>query len=154
MPSIGEVIQQKAFESARQQVLINLIYSGGWAKHMSASTLKGLNLTWQQFNLMRILQGQKGKPATLGVLADRMLDPQSNASRLVVKLVEKGWIDREECASDRRQVLLTLTAEGKQVLAQASERVRQAYSEIGGDLTEQELVQLSDLLDRFRNPSQ
>lgn len=150
MPSIAELIQQTHFESPRQRVLINLIYSAGWAKSGSAAALKPLGLSWQQFNLMRILRGQGGKPVSMGLLASRMLDPQSNASRLVDKLVGKGFVTRVPCPEDRRQVRVSLTDAGTRVLAEASERIRAFYESVGGDLTDAELTTLSDLLDRYR----
>ncbi len=154
MPSIEDIIQQSTFESAQQKVMINLIFSGGWAKSAAACTLKALNLSWQQFNLMRILKGQKGKAVPLRVLASRMLDPQSNASRLVDKLVEKQLVDRDVCSNDRRQVRLSLSKQGAVVLKQASKLIHDTHSELGGDLSEEELNTLSDLLDRFRNQRQ
>ncbi len=151
MPSIAEVIQQRSFEDPRQQVLINLLYSAAFARTGSTSALKPFSLTWQQFNLLRILRGQRGKPASMRTLSERMLDPQSNASRLVDKLEEKQYVSRVTCPNDRRQVRVSLTALGDGVLAQASTAITAFYSDIGGDLSEQELLLLSDLLDRFRN---
>jgi DNA-binding MarR family transcriptional regulator len=154
MPSIEEIIQQSTFESAQQKVMINLVFSGGWAKSNAARTLKAYNLTWQQFNLMRILKGQKGKAVPLRLLSSRMLDPQSNASRLVDKLVEKKWIDRVVCHVDKRQVRLSISHKGAVVLEQASLKIKAANSKLGGDLSVDELNTLSDLLDRFRNQRQ
>jgi len=151
MPSINDLIKQSNFESERQKVLINLIFSGGWAKSHSSTNLKPFKLSWQQFNLMRILRGQKGEAVPLRVLAERMLDPQSNASRLVDKLVEKKWVKRVICSEDRRQVRLSLSKQGNDVLDKASKHLQHEISKVGGDLTLEELNQLSDLLDRFRN---
>lgn len=151
MLSIGDIIRQKSFSTARQKVIINLVYSGGWAKSMSTKHLKPFKLSWQQFNLMRILKGQQGKPVPLRLLAERMLDPQSNASRIVDKLVEKGLVDRVTCSDDRRQVRLTLSQQGVEHLNAASAHIEKENQKLGGDLSEEELHQLSDLLDRFRN---
>jgi len=152
MPSIAEEIQQQQFESPQQKVFINLMFTSGWTKSLTIACLKPLNLTWQQFNLMRILRGQKGKAVPLKVLADRMLDPQSNASRLVDKLVDKGWINRVVCPNDRRQVRLSISDQGAVILEKASIAVRESHIAVGGDLTTKELNTLSDLMDRFRNP--
>ena len=153
MPKIDEIILQKKFSSAQQKVMINLVFSGGWAKSHSTKHLKPFKLSWQQFNLMRILKGQKGKAVPLRVLAERMLDPQSNASRIVDKLVEKGLVERVTCNDDRRQVRLNLSKKGNALLDAASERIDKENMMLGGDLSVEELLQLSDLLDRFRNPS-
>jgi len=80
-----------------------------------------------------------------------MLDPQSNASRLVDKLVDKKLVNRVVCSSDRRQVRLSLSKQGVQVLGNASDHLQKEITKLGGDLSLDELNQLSDLLDRFRN---
>ena len=150
MPTIREAIQQSTFESPRQRVLINLLYSAGWAKSGSAAALRPSGLTWQQFNCLRILRGQRGRPAPMRLIAERMLDPQSNASRLVDKLVAKGFVERVACPDDRRQVRVTLTAAGGEVLDEASAAVRSYYGTLGTELSDEDLSLLSDLLDRFR----
>ena len=150
MASIEDIIQQRTFESPAQRVLINLIYSGGWAKAQSLVTLKPFGLTWQQFNLMRILRGQRDRPATLRLIAERMLDPQSNASRLVDRLEGKKLVERVPCTDDRRQVRISLTEAGRDLLERASAAVKADHQRLGGDLSDEEMLHLSDLLDRFR----
>ena len=49
----------------------------------------------QQFNVLRILRGQKGKPANLSTLNERMVSKMSNTTRLVDKLMNKGY-DRKQ----------------------------------------------------------
>lgn len=150
MPPIAEVIRQSRFESPRQAALINLLFSAGWAKSGSAAALKDSGLTWQQFNCLRILRGQGGRPAPVRLITERMLDPQSNASRLVDKLTAKGFVARATCPHDRRQVNVTLTHAGAKVLEVASEAVRAYYSSLGATMSAAEVELLSQLLDRFR----
>lgn len=150
MPSIAEAIQQRTFESPRQRVLINLLYTASQCKAASAVALKPLGLTWQQFNVLRILRGQRGKPATMRLIAERMLDRQSNASRLVDKLEAKAWVARAACPEDRRQVRMTLTPAGERLLVHASAAVREAIAGFGAGMSDEELVELSGLIDAFR----
>lgn len=150
MPSIAEAIQQSRFESARQRALINILYTAGAAKAGTAKALRPFGLTWQQFNCLRILRGQCDGPASMRLIAERMLDPQSNASRLVDKLLDKHLVERIPCPHDRRQVRVSLTEEGRTVLDACSAAVRQYYEGLGPDLTDEELCTLSGLLDRFR----
>ncbi len=84
------------------------------------------------------------------LLQERMLDPQSNASRLVDKLESKGYVHRETSEEDRRRVGVVLTAQGATVLAKASEDMSAFASALGEGLSAEELHRLSDLLDRFR----
>lgn len=150
MPGIADAIHQDRFESPAHRVLINLLYSAGWAKSLSTAALKPFGLTWQQFNCLRILRGQHGVAVSLRLIADRMLDPQSNASRIVDKLEAKELVSRRPCPHDRRQVRIALTDAGRDLVERASAEMRRGHEAIGGDLDAEELDQLSALLDRFR----
>ena len=63
----------------------------------------------------------------------------SAVSRTVKQLVQKGWVDRQSDPADRRQVQLTLTAQGHQEYQRATERVESFLVDLVGDLTEAEL---------------
>ncbi len=152
MSKLLVALRQRAFESPRQQVLLNVLYTSGLIKGGSASAVKPFGLTWQQFNLMRILRGQRGQPASMRLLQERMLDPQSNASRLVDKLEQKGYVVRETSPRDRRRVGVLLTTLGEEVLAKASTETAAFANSLGRGMSAEELVLLSDLLDRFREP--
>lgn len=58
---------------------------------MVAEKIKAFDISTQQFNVLRILRGQKGKPANLSTIQDRMVNKMSNTTRLVDKLLEKIW---------------------------------------------------------------
>jgi DNA-binding MarR family transcriptional regulator len=82
-------------------------------------------------------------------LIDRMLDKNSNASRLVEKLRAKGHVERRTCEYDRRQVDVVITELGLTFLASIDPEFNMLKG-TGGGLNEQEYLQLSDLLDRLR----
>lgn len=78
-----------------------------------------------------------------------MLDRMSNASRLVDKLKAKGLVERIECPNDRRQVEISITEKGMDILVKASAEMQKTMV-AKSPLTEEEAGILSDLLDRFR----
>ena len=91
-----------------------------------------------------------GKPATVKLLTERMLDKMSNASRLVDKLKEKGLVDRRECPTDRRRVDILITERGLNLLQEASTAVEQDVEATFDQLSSDEADQLSMLLDKLR----
>lgn len=151
MSKLLEALQQRSFESPQQQVLLNVLLTSGLVKGGSASAVKPFGLTWQQFNLLRILRGQCGQPASMRLLQERMLDPQSNASRLVDKLEQKRYVVRETSSADKRQVSVLLTEEGERVLAKASAQMAAYSNSLGEGMSTEEMEMLSELLDRFRD---
>jgi DNA-binding MarR family transcriptional regulator len=79
-----------------------------------------------------------------------MIDKSSNASRIVDKLEQKGYVLRTVCPNDRRQVEVRITEKGLIFIGELDEPVKslQHYAE---GLTEQEAHTMNGLLDKIRN---
>ena len=110
--------------------------------------LKPFEVSLQQFNVLRILRGQKGKPANLSTLNDRMVSRMSNTTRLVDKLIAKGLVHRNTCPENRRKVEIRLTEKGMESLSAMDQAVDAAENKLMGSFTEEQLRQLNDLLDQ------
>jgi DNA-binding MarR family transcriptional regulator len=78
-----------------------------------------------------------------------MLDKESNASRLIDKLEAAGLTKRVQCSNDRRQVDITITPAGLQLLEKVSPELDRLTSEII-NLEEEEAKTLNKLLDKLR----
>ena len=65
---------------------------------------KKYEISEQQFNILRILRGQRGKPSSLKTIQKRMVHLMSNTTRLVDKLILKDFVSRETCESNRRKI--------------------------------------------------
>ena len=146
---IGEEIKQSKFSSEYQKLMINLGFTASWAERITSSKLKSFKLTPQQFNILRILRGQHGNPATINLLTERMIDKSSNASRLVDKLIVKDLVSRRECPSDRRQVDVSITKKGLDLLAKIDKEEEEWIKEFKG-LSIAEAKELNKLLDKLR----
>jgi len=146
---IEDALQVTAFQSEKQKLTLNLMYTAGWLNGKLSQFLKPYDLTQQQYNVLRILRGCHPEPATVNLLIERMVDKQSNASRLVEKLRQKGLVNREVCSHDRRRVDVFITENGMSLLADLDEAVM-AFHEDTMALSEAELQQLNSLLDRLR----
>jgi DNA-binding MarR family transcriptional regulator len=149
MQSIEEAIQQLKFQSNMHKAQVNVLYTASVIDAATTQMLKPYGISPQQYNILRILKGSHPKTASIKYLTERMLDRMSNASRLVDKLKAKGLVERIECPNDRRQVEISITEKGMDLLVKASAEMQKSMSgEIS--LTEEEAGILSDLLDRFR----
>lgn len=148
--TIDEEIHQTNWASFRQKAMVNTMFTSRVLEETSATALKEHGLTLPQFNILRILRGQKGNPATVKLLTERMLDKSSNASRLVDKLLEKKLVQRVSCPNDRRAVEVTITAAGLEILARI-DPVHKTWDAADPAFTEEDAKTLSDLLDRLRN---
>lgn len=115
-----------------------------------SQTLKEEKITIQQFNVLRILRGRKGKPASLQDVTKDMLHANSNTTRVVDKLVAKGCAVRVQCPSDRRQIELTITQEGLDLLARLDDKVDHKEKELLGDISESDMHLLISSLELIK----
>jgi DNA-binding MarR family transcriptional regulator len=146
---IGKEIKQNKFKNEYQKMLINILFTSNWLGSKHAVNLKPYGISSQQFNLLRILRGQHPKPASINLLIDRMLDKNSNASRLVEKLRIKKLVDRTQCPEDRRAVNVIITQKGLDLLAELDKQESGFLKELK-NLTEKEAEIINTLLDKLR----
>ncbi len=146
---IEDEIRQKPFKDAYSKAVVNLLYTHSYLVTEQSKIFKPHDLSPEQYNVLRILRGQHPEPITVSSIQDRMLNKMSNASRLVEKLKIKKMVERKECAVDRRQVDITITGKGLEILEQLEEEVKKSNKNIL-NLTKSEVAQLNDLLDKLR----
>jgi DNA-binding MarR family transcriptional regulator len=146
---LEEEIKQKSFKSPQQKLAVNLIYTSNWLSEHYASFFKGLDLTTQQFNVLRILRGQFPQESSLKLIKERMLDRSSDASRIVDKLVLKKLVVRHQCPSDRRSLSLTISDKGLALLKKL-DFIDDATKEIFKNLSASRVSLLNRLLDDLR----
>lgn len=132
-----------------QRTIIHLILVNNAINEKIAQALRPFGVSAQQFNVLRILRGQKGKPANLLTLNERMVTKMSNTTRLVDKLLNKGFVDRIICPSNRRKVEINLTAEGNLALKKMDQAMDNVERILLNQFSQKELEQLNLLLHKF-----
>lgn len=86
------------------------------------------SLTVTQFRTLAVL-GRAGQTNLQG-LADELQVNASTAMRMVDRLVAAGLVKREENPATRREVVLTLTADGTRVFAKVMDKRREWVRDI------------------------
>ena len=105
-----------------------------------------LELEPGEFALMRAVSASDGEPQN--ALAERLHISPSWMVAIVDQLERRELLERRPHARDRRVRNLHLTAAGKKLLKQAERRAEQFDAQVSDPLTEPELQQLLDLLQR------
>ena len=146
---ISKEIKQTKFKNEYQKMLINILFTSGWLSSKHTCNLKPYAISTQQFNILRILRGQHPKPATVNLLIDRMLDKNSNASRLVEKLRIKKLVERAVCPEDRRAVNVIITQKGLNLLEELDKKDSAIFKELK-NVSEKEATTINTLLDKLR----
>jgi DNA-binding MarR family transcriptional regulator len=147
--SLEDDISQEKFQSEHQKATINILYTGNWLYTINASWLKKFGITPEQFNVLRILRGSHPKTLMLAEITQRMLDKSSNCTRLVEKLRQKGFVNREICEGNRRQVDISITDKGLQLLKKIDADIPDWNNAIE-KLSKTEAKELNRILDKLR----
>jgi DNA-binding MarR family transcriptional regulator len=145
---IEEEIRQDKFKSPHQKALLNLIFSYNWLHNKQQEFFKPFGITPQQFNILRILRGQHPSSISATEIKSRMLDKNSDISRLLDRLALKNLIEKKSCPSDKRASDVFISADGLELL----EKIGKFQGEMDRilQLTEEEAETLSNLLDKCR----
>ena len=75
-------------------------------------------VTLQQYNVLRILRGAGPAGLPTLTLVGRMIEQAPGITRLLARLVRKGWVRRRQGGDDRRVVICRITAAGRRLLQQ------------------------------------
>jgi DNA-binding MarR family transcriptional regulator len=117
----SDIKQDKPFRSEKEKVLVNLIFTHNQVVEKYYRALKIHDISLQQYNVLRILNGQNGSPVNIQTISERMLDRMSNASRLVDKLFAKKLVQRKINTLNKRNVDVSITSKGKAFLEKMNE---------------------------------
>ncbi|MFD2246959.1 MarR family winged helix-turn-helix transcriptional regulator [Pontibacter ruber] len=146
---IEDEIQQREFTDDYRRLLVNLLFTNNWVNQQQLSFFKQFGLTQQQHNVLSIVRGQHPSPVCFGDIQNRMVDRNSNVTRLVDKLIEKGYVTRDICAANRRMIEVRLTPKGLEKLTQIDSYLPQLLERFH-NLSSEEAVLVSNLLDKLR----
>lgn len=149
--NIEDIIKTEVELPLSRKAIVNLLYTENWLMDKINLELKSFDISIQQFNVLRILNGQKGKPANLSTIQERMVSKMSNTTRLVDKLIVKGYVERVICKSNRRKVEITITEEGKNFLKKLNPIMQSFEDRITASLSKKDLIMLNELLNKLRN---
>jgi len=147
---IEEVVKSNAIMGLSQKAVLNIIYTQNNINERLIEILKPYDLSNEQYNVLRILRGQKGNPANMCLIQERMLAKTSNTTRLVDKLLLKELVTRKVCKENRRKIEVLITEKGLDILKELDPKVDNYEQNIVANLSSSELEKLNDLLEKIR----
>jgi len=139
------------FRNDYHKGLINLNYTYKYLSADFVKSLKNHGLTEQQYNILKVLKGFRSEGSvSIGFLKERMLDKNSDVSRIVDKLFENGLVERKENATDRRQKDVAITEKGVNLLLTMGD-CELKVDNLLKNLTIDEVIEFNRLLDKIRD---
>ncbi len=132
-----------------RKLLLSILHTTNLINDKISEALKPFDISIPQFNVLRILRGQKGKPANLSTIQERMVSKMSNTTRIVDKLITKDYVERVVCAKNRRKVEISITSKGLNFLKEIDPIIDHTEAMLTESLTDLELETLTNNLQKI-----
>lgn len=147
---IENAIKQSSFSNSYHKALVNLIYTGNWVRDEQMKVFKEFGLLPQHFNVLRIIKGSMPSPIAPKDIKEVLIDKAGDLTRLIDKLEKMGYVKRNLCPSNRRQMDISMTDKGLQLLEMLQTPLDEFTAKIKANITEKQAETLSNLLDALR----
>lgn len=140
------------FDSPEQEVYLNLWRTYDRLRMLEDSLFADFGLNCQQYNVLRLLKASHPQAVPTLELAGRLVSRAPDITRMLDKLENQGWISRIRPDGNRRLVLVAITETGIGALKSLAEPLRECHLSQLGHLTDEQKLQLCELLKAARGP--
>jgi DNA-binding MarR family transcriptional regulator len=148
--TIEEEIKQTKFKSTQQKAVLNLLFTSSWIQNKQREIFEPFGITGQQYNILRILRGQHPKTISAVEIKSRMLDKNSDVSRLLDRLIAKNLVKKSQCPNDKRATDIVISDSGLSLLKELDSVISTMDKKLI-KLSADEAQLLNDLLDKCRD---
>jgi DNA-binding MarR family transcriptional regulator len=147
-----EIRQRVPFADIEEEVFLSVLRTADALLQPEAALLRTHDLSFAQFNVLRILRGAGADGASCGDIAERMVKRDPDVTRLLDRLEERGLVRRFRDRRDRRVVMAAITDAGRALIAPLDESVPAVHREQLRHMTRKQLETLAHLLALARTP--
>ncbi|WP_320815746.1 MarR family winged helix-turn-helix transcriptional regulator [Flavobacterium sp.] len=149
--NIEDEIKSTIKLSVTKKVILNLTFTRNYIGDKFSDLLKPFGISSEQYNVLRILRGQKGNPLNMQDIQERMVTKNSNTTRLIDKLLIKDMVIRNTCPNNRRKIEIKITGNGLNILSKLDPIIEKYDTIFTEKLSNKELETLNELLEKIRN---
>lgn len=136
----------------KKLLLLNIMYTSAWLDQIYNPIFKKNGLTNSQFNILRILKGSSPDPLSVGEIKDRIMFKQTDITRMIDRLVEKGLVDRRLCDENRRKMDVSITDLGNELLNKINPEIDKAEETyLNKKITDKDALITGEILDKIRS---
>lgn len=132
-----------------KRATISFLHTANWLNGKIAELLQPLSVSLQQLKILAIIYEQPKHESTVTTIRENMMDPMSNVSRLLNKLMEKRLIEKMRGLDDQRIVHIHITEAGIDLMRQGRELMDKHLHALCA-LSPKELAQLEKLMAKIR----
>ena len=145
-------IKPRHFDSLEQEAFLGMWRTYDRLRALEDELFGAHQLTAQQYNVLRLLRGERPRSLPTLELASRLVSRAPDITRMLDKLEQRGLIDRDRPSDNRRIVRVGITAAGIALLQELREPLRACHVRQLGHLSRKDLENLISLLRAARLP--
>lgn len=138
------------FRTREQEAAVGLLRTTDAIRRHFSAIVAPHGITLQQYNVLRILRGAGKDGLPTLAIGERMVEKTPGVTRLIDRLIKKGFVTRRPCDEDRRRVYCHLTATGLKVVNSLDDPIARGDAISVAPLSPAELDKLIGLLDKIR----
>ena len=137
--------------SIHELAYFNLLKTVSWIEQEIKAALRPLGLTHAQLNALYILSEVGPEPVSASDIKAKILVSNPDITRLLDRLVKRGYVLREICSANRRMIDISLTDSGRKLFKEAHRSVKEALGNFfEKQITENEASELRELMQKMR----
>ena len=148
---LSEEIQQSTFRSVHTEAVLNIHFTSSWLLRIVQAELNAFEISHEQYNILRILRGNREGTYCLRDVQERMLNRTANTTRLVEKLRKRGLLSRRPNPNNRRMVGVRITQAGLDLLEEMDGPIQEIDRRMQADLSSEEASRITEILDGLRD---
>ena len=148
--NIEEELKTNNFKNEHHKAVLNILFTASSLRANINQRLKVHKLSQEQYNVLRILRGQYPKALCLKEITNRMIERNSNTTRIIEKLDAKNFVVRTVSQIDKRELEISINQLGLDTLA-AIDVLMETENLDYINLSVQEAKMLNLLLDKTRS---
>src|SRR3954462_12082989 len=93
-----------SYRTREQEAAVGLLRTTDAIRRHFSAIVAPNGITLQQYNVLRILRGAGRDGLPTLAIGERMVEKTPGVTRLIDRLIKKGFVTRRPCEDDRRRV--------------------------------------------------
>ena len=150
----AELKQTKPFSSLEEEAFIAILRTADKLQQLLLELLKPHGLSPTQFNALRILRGAGEAGLPCSEIRERMINHDPDITRLMDRLEQRDFVERQRDQKDRRVHIARITREGLEILKSLDRPIQQFHCDLMPQMGESNLKSLLRLLEMVRETSE
>lgn len=142
-----EIKQRRPFSKPQEEVLLSMVRTADQLAAPLHKVLQKANLSFSQYNVLRILRGAGEEGLPCGEISERMVRRDPDLTRLLDRLESRELVTRSRGTTDRRVVRASITAAGLELLESLNDAIESTLDQTLSHMTRERLNLLCELLE-------